>query len=392
MPMFVRIISAASIAGLLLGAAPRAAAAAPFSLKTVFSFNGTTQGGGSMNDNLLPIGKYLYGTTNGGGSGGNGVIYRVNLTTGVEKVLYTFTGGSDGCYPNGMTAYKGILYGTAIACGAGGYGSVFSVDPASGAYHTIYSFQNGADGSYPQGNLLAFGGALWGTADYGGANGAGTLFKIDPASGTLTPLYSFGAGSDAANPPNGLIAVNNVLYGVTQYGGTNNTGAVYAYDTTAGTESVLYSFGAFGGTDGYRPASPLLLAFGSLYGTAQAGGTSNNGVIFRVSLKTGAEEVVYNFSGGVDGATPYNGLSYIPGERASGLVYGVVSEGGTKDEGTIFSFDLLTRSFTTLYSFTGGKDGYLPYSQLSYANGTFYGNTAGGGLAAQAGTIFSFKP
>jgi uncharacterized repeat protein (TIGR03803 family) len=390
--MFVRAIAAAFSVGLLLGGVPRPAAAAPFTLTTVFKFNGTTQGGGPMNDNVLPIGKYLYGTTNGGGVGGNGVVYRLNLATGVEKVLYTFTGGSDGCYPNGMTAYKGILYGTAIACGAGGYGSVFSIDPASGAYHTLYSFQNGADGSYPQGNLLAFGGALYGTADYGGANGAGTLFKIDPASGNLTPLYSFGAGTDAANPPNGLIAVNGVLYGVTQYGGTNNTGAVYAYDTTTGNESVLYSFGPFGGVDGYRPASPLLFEFGSLYGTAQAGGTSNNGVIFRVALKTGVEEVIYNFSGGVDGAIPYNGLSFVPGERASGLVYGVVSEGGTKDMGTICSFNLLTHNLTTLYSFTGGKHGLLPYSQLSYSAGTFYGNTAGGGLKEQAGTIFSFKP
>ncbi len=120
--MFVRAIAAAFSVGLLLGGVPRPAAAAPFTLTTVFKFNGTTQGGGPMNDNVLPIGKYLYGTTNGGGVGGNGVVYRLNLATGVEKVLYTFTGGSDGCYPNGMTAYKGILYGTAIACGAGGSG------------------------------------------------------------------------------------------------------------------------------------------------------------------------------------------------------------------------------------------------------------------------------
>jgi uncharacterized repeat protein (TIGR03803 family) len=172
--MFIRAIWAACIACLSLGGAPCRAADPAFRLTTLFAFNGTSQGGSPMNDNVLPIGKYLYGTTNGGGIGGNGVIYRLDLATRVEKLLHSFTGGSDGCYPNGMTAYKGMLYGTAIACGAHGYGSVFSVDPASGAYRTLYSFQNGADGSYPQGNLLGFGGALYGIADYGGANGAGT--------------------------------------------------------------------------------------------------------------------------------------------------------------------------------------------------------------------------
>jgi uncharacterized repeat protein (TIGR03803 family) len=132
--------------------------------------------------------------------------------------------------------------------------------------------------------------------------------------------------------------------------------------------------------------------YGSLYGTAQAGGTSNHGVIFRVGMKSGDEEVIYNFSGGADGATPYSGLSFVRRERASGLVYGVVSEGGSKDMGTIFSFNLLTHGLTTLYSFVGGKHGYLPYSSLRYAAGTFYGSTSGGGTTMQGGTLFAFKP
>jgi uncharacterized repeat protein (TIGR03803 family) len=390
MPALLRPSAATYVAGLLLGGAPLGAAAAPFTLTTLYSFNGTTQGGAPVNDNIVPVGKYLYGTTNGGGIGGNGVIYRLDTGSGVEKVIYQFTGGTDGCYPNGMTLYGKVLYGTAIACGGAGYGSVFSIDLATETYRTLYSFQNGADGSNPQGNLLVFGGALWGTADYGGANGSGTLFKFDPAGASLTPVHSFGAGSDSAYPANGLIAFNGLLYGTTQYGGTNNTGTVYTYDTASGAEAVLYSFGVFGGVDGYRPASQLLADRGAIYGTAQAGGTSNSGVIFRVSPISGKETVVYNFSG-ADGVTPYNGLSVVAHDRASGIVYGVVSEGGTRDKGTIFSFNLATNSLTTLYSFTGGKHGYLPYSQLSYSAGVFYGNTTAGG-AAGGGTIFSFKP
>jgi len=388
--MFMRTLAALCLAGLVCSGAPVSAAAAPFSLTTNFAFNGTTQGGGPMNDKLVPVGKILYGTTNGGGIGGNGVIFRFDPATGVEQVLYQFTGGADGCYPNGLTLYKGVLYGTAIACGNAGYGSVFSIDLATETYHTLYSFQNGADGSYPQGNLLAYNGLLWGTADYGGINNAGSLFSFNPATATLTPLHSFGTGNDAAYPANGLIVFKKVLYGTTQYGGVNNTGTVYTYDTESGSEAVLYGFGVFGGVDGYRPASPLLVAADGIYGMAQAGGTSNNGAIFRIALHGGKEQVVYNFTGGVDGATPYNGLSFVLHDR-SPIVYGVVSEGGTQDMGTVFKFDLATKQLTTLYSFTGGNDGYLPYSQLSYADGVFYGNTIAGG-AGGSGTIFSFKP
>jgi len=384
-----RSCSAACLAATLITAVPLAASADSFSFTTLHAFRDKS-GGGSINDDEVPIGRHLYGTTNGGGSFENGTIYRLNIATGEERVLYKFTGGNDGCFPSGMTLYNKVLYGTAVSCGAAGYGTVFSIDVATGTEHTLYSFQNGADGSYPQGKLLAFGGYLWGTADYGGANGAGTIFKLDPNSGTVTPVYSFGAGSDAAYPPNSMIAQGGVLYGVTQYGGTNNTGAVYAYNTTDGTEKVLYSFGPFAGADGYRPASQLLYRAGYLYGTTQAGGTTYLGVIFKVNAKSGEEEVLHTFTGKVDGANPYNGLVALAGD-SNGLVYGEAAGGGKHDRGTLFSFDLGSLTLKTLHSFTGATDGALPYSQLSTANGVFYGNTATGG-AVRKGTVFSFTP
>jgi uncharacterized repeat protein (TIGR03803 family) len=379
----IRPLFAACAATIVMAAT---ASAAPFSLTTLYAFNGR-DGGGSINDDEVPVGKYLYGTTNGGGIGGNGTIYRLNTETGVEKPLYKFTGGADGCLPSGMTLVDKVLYGTAVSCGAQAYGVVFSIDLATLTERTLYSFQNGADGSYPQGKLLSFGGYLWGTADYGGANGAGTIFKFDPVAASVTPVYSFGAGSDAAYPPNDLIAEGGVLYGVTQYGGTNNTGTVYAYDTAKGTEAVLYSFGPFGGTDGYRPASQLFYRAGYVYGTAQAGGANNLGIIYRVNVKTGREDVLHNFSGKKDGASPYTGLT----AGAAGLVYGETAGGGQRDRGTIFSFNLATNTLKNLYSFGGGGDGALPYAQLSTAKGIFYGNTATGG-DHRKGTVFSFKP
>ena len=80
------------------------------------------------------------------------------------------------------------------------------------------------------------------------------MFKLDSAR-NQTVLYSFGGGTDGANPSAGLIVdpAGN-LYGTTLYGGLascsvgpNLCGTVFEVDTT-GKETVLYNYS--GGTDG----------------------------------------------------------------------------------------------------------------------------------------------
>jgi len=118
----------------------------------------------------------LYGTTEGGGSGrfgsGNGVIFKVNITTGQETVLHTFT-GADGAVPlAGLTwDTAGNLYGTTSMGGAYGNGTVFKLD-SLGNLTTIYSFTGGADGGNPNaGVLVDNAGNIWGAAASGGASG-----------------------------------------------------------------------------------------------------------------------------------------------------------------------------------------------------------------------------
>jgi uncharacterized repeat protein (TIGR03803 family) len=62
-----------------------------------------------------------------------------------------------------------------------GCGTVFSVDPATGAEHILYDFQGGSDGELPVGGLIAKGGTLYGTTNYGGdADNDGTVFEMRP--------------------------------------------------------------------------------------------------------------------------------------------------------------------------------------------------------------------
>jgi uncharacterized repeat protein (TIGR03803 family) len=131
-----------------------------------------------------------------------------------EKVLHSFAGGPDGTYPYaGLVGDSaGNLYGTTLYGGAYGAGTVFKVT-AAGVESMLYSFTGGADGKEPQAGLVRDpAGNLYGTAVYGGlsgclGHGCGVVFKVI-ASGGESVLYSFCSKdgcSDGANPDAGLI-------------------------------------------------------------------------------------------------------------------------------------------------------------------------------------------
>lgn len=124
----------------------------------------------------------LYGTTKDGGASGNGTVFKIT-TAGAESVVYSFAGGNDGAHPYaGLTLRKGLLYGdTAYGGSSGNDGTIYSVTP-SGSERVLYRFTGGSDGRLPYASLLAVKGALYGTTLSGGGTGVGdgTLFKLTP--------------------------------------------------------------------------------------------------------------------------------------------------------------------------------------------------------------------
>jgi uncharacterized repeat protein (TIGR03803 family) len=151
----------------------------------------------------------------------------------------------------------------------------------------------------------------------------------------LTTLHTF-TGSDGAIPIAGLITDGSgALYGTTASGGTGNSGVVFKLEpppSTGGTwlGSVLYNF--TGGNDGAAPGGSLLAdASGALYGTTGGGGTGAStglaGTVFKLTPPTAGgtwtETVLWNFTGAVDGGLPALGLI-----DASGALYGVTGAGG----------------------------------------------------------------
>jgi uncharacterized repeat protein (TIGR03803 family) len=211
------------------------------------------------------------------------------------------------------------------------------------------------------------------------------LFTMFIASGrlaqgqTLTVLHGFG-GADGSSPEASLIRdTQGNLYGTTTGGGAHNYGTVFML-SPSGAERVIYNF--TGGVDGGEPYSSLIRdAQGNLYGTTEVGGAYGIGTVFAVT-RAGVETVLHSFTG-PDGGYPIAGLI----QDAQGNFYGTTDGGGANNKGTVFK---LTPSGTetVLYSFTGGADGWNPYSGLVQdANGTLYGTTVYGGANGD-GTVY----
>lgn len=277
------------------------------------------------------------------------------------------------------------------------------------------------DGVYPMGGLVwGSDGNMYGTANAGGTNNFGTVFKMTP-SGVLSTLYSFCSQgrpcADGEGPAAGLARVaNGDFYGTTQMGGgpgcTYGCGTVFKI-TPDGQLTTLHQFCSEGGcADGAAPSAALVQgADGYLYGTTAGGGINNGAVCLQVSGTTGCGTVfrmgldgsfktLYTFctqSGCQDGAQPYAKLV----QGAGGYFYGTTELGGASSYGgTVFRMTP-SGALTTLYSFcslAACADGQYPSSRLVWTpEGYFYGTTGGGGANADqcencGGTVFRITP
>jgi len=172
---------------------------------------------------------------------------------------------------------------------------------------------------------------------------------------------------------------------------------------TAPVESVIYSFKG-GPTDGANSLAKLIDRNGVLYGTTNAGGTNNNGAVFKLTLEgtVWVETVLYTFKGGSDGASPQAGLV----TDKQGALYGTTIGGGN-GYGTVFMLTppVKGKSIWTeaiLYKFcsqSNCSDGANPYAGLMIRDGILYGTTGFGGNIVPncypyrgCGTVFKLTP
>ncbi|MGA2751333.1 MAG: choice-of-anchor tandem repeat GloVer-containing protein [Verrucomicrobiota bacterium] len=299
-------------------------------------FYGTTHdGGGNLDDgavfsmtadgvltNLL-----VYGIGNGGFQAGvlqgpDGLLYGGTVggyvfgltTNGGCTTLFSFARG-EGLAATLAVGTDGNLYGVTEGGGTNGDGSVFETS-TSGTLATLYSFKGGTDGTSPAAPLIQGGdGAFYGSAIKGGANGAGTVFRVT-TNGAFSTLYSFGAltnwdGSalDGATPNGLLLANDGYFYGTTQGGGYQADGTVFRMTPDGAFSTLVF----FDWTNGANPAAALVQGSdGALYGTTVNGGANDSGTIFRLTVPP-----AFRF------ATPTNGMISLAWSAVAGQTYQV---------------------------------------------------------------------
>jgi uncharacterized repeat protein (TIGR03803 family) len=332
----------------------------------------------------------FYGVTYGGGAHSAGAVIRI-APGGNESLLYSFGAtASDGANPYGslIQATDGKLYGTTTAGGANSAGTVFRIT-LDGSESVLYSFgANVDDGVHPHGSLLqASDGNFYGTTPGGGGPyRTGTVFRLTPA-GAETVLYAFGSVTADGTAPNGRLveATDGNLYGMTLNGGEFSDGTVFRIMLPAGTESVLHSFGSAAG-DGTSPYGSLIQASdGNLYGMTAYGGANSLGAAIKIALPADTESVLYSFGTAAnDGAHPQGSLL----QASDGDLYGMTLDGGVGTLGAITRITLAGDE-SVVYSFGPPPgDGYRPYGDLIQAvDANLYGMTDYGGADSQGALI-----
>jgi uncharacterized repeat protein (TIGR03803 family) len=325
-------------------------------------------------------------------------------------VSFKGTNGSDAAYYDLIQGVDGELYGTTQLGGTYNQGTVFKIDSA-GNLTTLWNFcqvSGCPDGNHPAAGLtIITGGNLYGTTYYGGAHGAGTVFKITPA-GVLTTVHSFcndPIGSsciDGANPAAQLLlAADGNLYGTTVLGGTGGCPGCHGGGTAfkmslSGAFTKIHDFCTGTCTDYGNPSNPLMQAAdGNFYGEIYGRYAYYAGNIFRMT-PAGKVTLLYTFcklTNCTDGVFPSGGLV----QGANGNLYGTTAGGGQYNDGEFFEITT-TGTLTVRHSFANatGNLGLTSNSGVILGfDGNFYGVTYQGGTGNcvfACGSVFSMTP
>jgi uncharacterized repeat protein (TIGR03803 family) len=356
--------------------------------------------GSDPNGGLALSGNILYGTTSTGGSSNYGTLFAINTSGSGFTNLYNFNlNVTSGARPNGVILSSSTLYGPTDFGGNRGGGTVFAISTNGTGYTNLFNLNSAVDPnspSEPQAPLVLAGDTLYGATWFGGSYDHGTVFSVatnGAGNGILhsfiTPTYNpYANNYDGIFPSARLSYSGGTLYGTAEQGGSYGGGTVFSVITNQpGSFSVLHYFSEpVNGTnsDGAFSFSGLVLSGSTLYGTTYGGGTFGNGTVFAVNINTLVFSNLYSFTGGNDGSGPHGGLTL------SGItLYGTTSAGGTAGNGTLFALNTDGSGYSSLYSFSGGSDGADPEADLVLSGNTLYGTANSGGSSGN-GTVFSF--
>jgi uncharacterized repeat protein (TIGR03803 family) len=250
--------------------------------------------------------------------------------------------------------------------------------------------------------LVTDGSTLYGTAQYGGTNGNGTIFKISKGGAGFTAIKTFsptflgtnnvsgnilvtsGTNIDGAYPVGGLVLDGSTLYGTTYKGGNSN-GVVFAVQTDGSDYRVLKYFPNLNGigtnSDGAAPVAGLTLSGSTLYGVTVGGGAGAAGNVFKLETNGAAFMNLHDFIYS-DGGFPGRPLLL-----NGSMLYGTTAAGGISNKGTTFMIQTNGAHFTILEQFNS-TIGTQCDSRFVLSSNMLFGTAANGGSKG-GGVVFA---
>jgi len=353
----------------------------------LLNFNGAN--GQQPYSGLYSDGTFLYGMTRNGGTNGQGVVFRMKPDGTSDTVLLNFSTGANGYNPDGGLYSDGaFLYGMTTSGGSGTCspypcGTIFKIKPDGTGYTKLIDF-TGANGATPTGSLISDGTFLYGMTQNGGTNNSGVLFKIQPNGTNYTKLLDF-VGANGYNPLSSLFFDGTFLFGMTYQGGANTNascingcGVIFKIKPDGTGYVKLLDFAGYP-TNGQFPNGALISDGTFLYGTTNSGGqTFNKGVVFKIKPDgTGYSELLNT------NVYKPNGTLYFDGTSLFGTSW-------IGNYGDIFKVNTNGTGYSQLYNFIGyPTDGSSPNGSLISDGASLYGMTANGGTG-NIGVVFKY--
>lgn len=277
-------------------------------------------------------------------------------------------------------------------------GAIFRVGPDTVSdpvtFTVVHDF-TAAEGLNPVDTLaLGADGRLYGVTSGGGANGVGTLFRLE-ADNSITVVHAFTSsevGGATSGPPSGIVqAGDGAFYGVLSGAGTSHAGAIYRVDS-AGTFTIAHSF--LGDILGGFPSARLTLGpDGNLYGVTPRSTvdfSSKNGTVFRLTPGTLAFATLHSFSAASTSSSPNGPLT----AASDGNLYGTATRFTVN--GVSGGLDIVYKvgpatPFTTVHSFTSSEGGAVRPALVEGPDGNVYGTTITA-FDSAAGMLFRVSP
>jgi uncharacterized repeat protein (TIGR03803 family) len=256
-----------------------------WAFNVIHTFQGGNDGIVNIGVSGLVLDKagHLYGVTEMGGTAGYGTVFKLARSgSGWKKTtLYSFAGGTDAADPlMGLTWNSaGNLYGATVGGGAYGCGAVFELKHQKKTWSesVVYSFTGGSDGCWPEFGSVTIpkSGGVYGTTGAGGSANQGVVYQLKLSNGTWNEntLYDFTGGNDGGQVFAGVTfdPAGNI-FGAAAYYGPSGYGTVVelAKQKSGWQEKTVHQFT---GSDGGYPYGNIMVdAKGNLYGTTFRGG------------------------------------------------------------------------------------------------------------------------